>query len=196
MTAYVDKYSSISELVSKERVDRDYRIFIDRRPGSSITIVAPHGGMIEPDTSEIAKAIAGSEMNCYCFEGIKRAGNYEALHVASHRFDDKNCLDLLAKSHAVVTVHGCVGDVEAVYLGGLDVELIAKLIQAFRKAEIPAYSDGHDFPGVDRMNVCNRGATGKGAQLEITRAFRKGSRVNSLVSEVRQVLLESTNAGQ
>ncbi len=192
----MDKYSSISELASKEQLDRDYRIFIEQRAGSSITIVAPHGGMIEPGTSEIAKAIAGLEMNCYCFEGIKQSGNYAALHVASHRFDDKSCLDLLVRSRTVITVHGCIGDIEAVYLGGLEVQLIARLMQAFREAKIPAYSDGHDFPGVDRMNVCNRGMTGKGAQLEITRAFRKGPRVNNLVSEVRQVLLASTNAGQ
>ena len=36
----------------------------------SITIIAPHGGNIEPHTSEIAALIAADTHNLFCFNGL------------------------------------------------------------------------------------------------------------------------------
>ena len=40
--------------------DRDFRVRV-RRSKSDTVIIAPHGGGIEPGTSEIAEAIAASD---------------------------------------------------------------------------------------------------------------------------------------
>lgn len=189
----VGKYSSISELLKHERKEIDYRISFERRARSSIAIVAPHGGAIEPRTSDIAQGIAGSELHIYCFEGIKSSGNYDALHVTSHSFDEQQCLDLIADARVVMTIHGCRGSHEAVYLGGLDAELIETLAQAFRAAGLAAHTVGHDYPGTEPLNICNRGATRRGVQLELTRGLRQGKAAGALVSSARQILLAHDN---
>jgi poly-gamma-glutamate hydrolase-like protein len=60
-------------------------------------LVAPHGGGIEPGTSELADAIAASDLSFYTFEGLKPSGNTD-LHITSTRFDEPMCLTLLASS--------------------------------------------------------------------------------------------------
>ena len=53
----VDKYSSFAEMLKHETEGRDFTVSQEIR-GSSVAIVAPHGGGIEPGTSELAAAIA------------------------------------------------------------------------------------------------------------------------------------------
>ena len=52
-----DTYSCFAELKNHEEQNKDYKISISN-VGSRITIIAPHGGKIEPGTSDIAKRIA------------------------------------------------------------------------------------------------------------------------------------------
>ncbi len=52
-------------------------------------------------------------------EGIKKWGNYAALHITSRRFDEPSCLELLSTCSFVIAIHGCVGGDERVLLGGL-----------------------------------------------------------------------------
>ena len=91
----MDRYSSFEQLARHEREDVDYCITIARRPSSTILILAPHGGAIESQTSEIARTVAGDDFNLYLFEGIKPSGNYKALHITSHCFDEPRLLSLL-----------------------------------------------------------------------------------------------------
>jgi phage replication-related protein YjqB (UPF0714/DUF867 family) len=42
--------------------------------------VAPHGGAIEPGTSEVAKQVADNDLSLFIFEGIKPKGN-KRLHI-------------------------------------------------------------------------------------------------------------------
>ncbi|SFD31279.1 Protein of unknown function [Tropicimonas isoalkanivorans] len=81
-----DRYNSFFELAANERLDIDYRIQVLDR-GSETVILAPHGGWIEPDTSEIATAIAGSDISFYAFEAL-RIGPHGQFHITSHRFDE------------------------------------------------------------------------------------------------------------
>ncbi|WP_173066370.1 poly-gamma-glutamate hydrolase family protein [Phytohabitans houttuyneae] len=54
--------------------------------GSPLIVVAPHGGAIEPRTSEIAAAIAGAEHTQCQFKGKLPAGqNHPRLHVTSEK---------------------------------------------------------------------------------------------------------------
>ena len=48
----MDVYRNFTQLSESEREDIDFRIYAVKREGSSTVIVAPHGGAIEPGTSE------------------------------------------------------------------------------------------------------------------------------------------------
>ena len=75
------EYPNFAALNHAERQGVDFEIVCHPRP-SPVAVIAPHGGAIEPSTSEIAAAIAGREFNLYCFEGRKPKGN-TALHITS-----------------------------------------------------------------------------------------------------------------
>lgn len=66
-----DKYRNFADLIRHEREGIDFRICRTIQP-ARVAIIAPHGGEIEPSTSEIAVAIAGDRYRLYCFEGLKR----------------------------------------------------------------------------------------------------------------------------
>lgn len=166
-----DKYNRFAELASDEQERRDYRRLAEMRD-SAIAIIAPHGGGIEPGTSEITKAIADSEFAFYCFEGIKLRGN-EELHITSTYFDEPICIQLIERSQIVVTVHGCAGEHEIVYVGGLDDNLRTQIIEALKSAGFKAKEDISNHSGNHAQNICNRGISGKGLQLEITEGLRR-----------------------
>ena len=84
-----DDYWSFTELAKNER-EQDYKVF-SRPRGSEVIIIAPHGGGIEPGTSEIAEAIAGDNFSLYCFEGLKANCN-KILHIKSINFDEPKCI--------------------------------------------------------------------------------------------------------
>lgn len=182
-----DRYASFAELAEHERHRVDYRITVLRRP-SSIAVIAPHGGAIEAHTGAIARDIAGTEFSLYLFEGLKRRGN-AALHITSHRFGEPSCLALLRGSATVVAVHGCNGNQQRVLLGGLDHALKQRVAESLRNAGLQVDTDGHSFQGADRGNVCNRGRSGGGVQLEISRSLRGSGREPLLMGAVRRVLL-------
>jgi phage replication-related protein YjqB (UPF0714/DUF867 family) len=165
-----DHYGDFASLISAERESEDYgRIVRDRR--SPIAIVAPHGGAIEGGTSEIARALAGSEHSLYCFEGRKTIGN-EHLHICSTRFDDPRCLQIVRSAVTVISVHGCRDETPRCWVGGLDDLLASRLLAALRSEGFDAERDTTEHAGMDPMNLCNRGTSGRGIQFEIARGLR------------------------
>ena len=76
-----DKYPDFETLSQHEISGVDYRILV-RRATTGFSIVAIHGGGIEPGTSELADAVAGLEFSFYAFEGLKGSGNAD-LHITS-----------------------------------------------------------------------------------------------------------------
>lgn len=185
-----DKYKDFETLRRSEREGIDFQTRVHNR-NSSAVIIAPHGGAIEPKTSTVAATIAGDTLSLYCFEGIKPDDN-ETLHITSHKFDEPKCLALLSKADAVVAIHGCVGKDESVGVGGLDAELRNALCDALGKAgfKAAAIKDGN-LAGVDHNNICNRGRSKKGVQLEITKGLRdrlKGARLKKFADTVRKVV--------
>ena len=100
-------FKSFADLARAYRENEDYRITCQPRDAALACIVAPHGGGIETNTSDIARAIAGAEFSLYLFEGIRPTENYEGLHLSSHYFDEPSCLKMLASCDDVVTIHGC-----------------------------------------------------------------------------------------
>ncbi len=79
---------------------------------------------------------------------------------------------MAARSEIVLSVHGCVGTSQ-IHLGGLDVELTERLARGLVQAGFPVDAASVKYPGRHPLNICNRGARGKGAQLEITYDLRQ-----------------------
>ena len=183
-----DRYSSFKELQRHETLDKDYTLDL-QDAGSRVTIIAPHGGKIEPRTSDLAKRIAGDNYNFYCFEGIKDKDN-ACLHITSHRFDEPAAVDLVSKSRVVVAVHACTGTAGLVHIGGLNKRLGRMIADELQDRAINVSFDHPRFQGSNPDNICNRGATGIGVQLEVTRDLRDDPQKVSLIARaVRAALL-------
>jgi phage replication-related protein YjqB (UPF0714/DUF867 family) len=188
----MDRYKSFSELKRHEEEGVDFRIFIvDRKVRAAI--IAPHGGWIEPGTSEIAAIIAGTVHSLYCFEGLRNRLHRD-LHITSSRFDEPRCLALVASCDRVVAVHGLTGPHNSVEVGGLDSQLRDAVSSALKEsgfnAEVVAAGDR---AAINTSNICNRGRRKAGVQLEITRGLRDAllsnrQRMNVFADTVRAAI--------
>jgi phage replication-related protein YjqB (UPF0714/DUF867 family) len=167
-----DTYKNFEKLSSVEKKNLDYQIVISNID-SRIAIVAPHGGGIEPGTSEIAKSISGDNFKCYCFEGIKSTKNKEYLHITSTNFDEQKCVEMCEGSDAVVTIHGADKDGDIVFIGGLNESLKRAMIDKLKEDGFNAQEDTTGHSGQDSGNICNKGVLKKGLQLEISKGLRK-----------------------
>ena len=182
-----DTYGCFAELQKHEEQNIDYKISISD-VGSAITIIAPHGGKIEPRTSDIARKIAANSYNCYCFEGIKKRNN-GCLHITSHKFDEPMAVKLVSASLTAVAIHACTGNEKYIYLGGLDKALKDVIADELENRRIIVPKGHGRFKGLNPENICNRGATGKGVQLEITRGLRDDLKNRQLISEAVRTAL-------
>jgi phage replication-related protein YjqB (UPF0714/DUF867 family) len=183
-----DRYRSFKELQRHETLGKDYTLAM-QDTGSRVTIIAPHGGKIEPRTSDLARRIAGDNYNYYCFEGIKDRDN-ACLHITSHRFDEPGAVDLIAGSRVVVAVHACTGAAGLVHIGGLNKKLGQIIAEELQNRAIDISFDHPRFQGSNPDNICNRGSTGIGVQLEVTRDLRDDLRkVADIARAVRAALL-------
>ncbi|WP_322893698.1 MULTISPECIES: poly-gamma-glutamate hydrolase family protein [unclassified Yoonia] len=166
-----DRYQNFAELVADTQPDIPFRIRCDDR-GSSVVIIAPHGGTIEPGTSEIAAAIAGSDLSFYAFEALQ-TGAHGDFHITSHRFDEPRALALVGRSLKAVAIHGRKDDgTEAVWLGGRATHLRDVIGAALRAAGFDAEVNT-TLPGKHETNICNRTRSGAGVQLELPRSLRR-----------------------
>jgi phage replication-related protein YjqB (UPF0714/DUF867 family) len=167
----------------------DYAVKVMPRERSRVAVLAPHGGRIEGRTSEIARLIAGDEHRLYLFEGLRATGdNFDCLHLASHCFDEPRALDLISGCDTVVAVHGYAAPGPDVLLGGLNEPLKRVIAQALAEAGFTYLTDGHPFPGSHPLNICNRGRSGVGAQLELSEGLRKAGDWPGLARAVRAAL--------
>lgn len=167
-----DTYRSFGQLAAHERRGTDFRVR-SRLRKRAVAIVAPHGGSIEPGTSEIAKAIAGIEFSFYAFEGLK-ARNNGRLHLTSSRFDEPTCLAMLAFADQVITVHGEGTKRRVVFLGGRDKVCLDRIRKALRRRGFCV--ERHQsvrLQGVSNLNICNRGKSRAGVQIELSQGLRR-----------------------
>ncbi|MDD5369873.1 MAG: poly-gamma-glutamate hydrolase family protein, partial [Anaerolineaceae bacterium] len=111
-----DRYQSFSEMARFEGVT--YQVVVEARR-SWCMIAAPHGGGIEPGTSEIARALAHERHSLYLFESRLDDGGRH-LHLTSGRFDEPQALRLVASAQTVITVHGFDSQQHVTYVGGRD----------------------------------------------------------------------------
>ena len=167
----MDRYESFEELCEHAVEGRDFRIRTASRPGQ-IAVVAPHGGGIEPGTSELAEGIAGTAFSFYAFEGT-RPNNNRDLHITSTRFREARCDALVAGSPLVITIHGEDSDDEAVFIGGLASEMLRAVGESLKAAGFSVETHGNPaLQGESRDNICNRGVRREGVQLELSSGLR------------------------
>ena len=166
-----EPYRNFSELQRACSEDVDYRIRMQAR-GSRILIFSPHAGGIEIGTSELAQAIAGEQLSLYLFEGIRSTGN-DSLHITSTRFDEPECLRMLAQSQTALALHGCRGRQALIYVGGRDIALGDRLMAALAASGFTAQRGEAHLAGRYAKNICNRTRSGKGCQLELSTALRR-----------------------
>jgi phage replication-related protein YjqB (UPF0714/DUF867 family) len=169
-----DKYPNFAALARNEQAGVDYAVAVRMRR-RAFALVAPHGGGIEPGTSEIAAAIAADAFSFYTLEGLKSSGNGD-LHITSTRFDEPMCLTLIGRTDVVVTLHGehSIEDGEAVFMGGRDDGLGTALWRELARHgfEVRKHPDSK-LQGLEPANLCNRGTTKAGVQIELSRAVRR-----------------------
>ena len=157
------------------------------------TIIAPHGGGIEPGTSELCLAVAGYHpaglpqipavgvtYDYWMFEGLRDSGNPQ-LHVTSTGCDDGVAVSLCAGSLNALALHGFLprppgmssGD-QVVLAGGGNTILAGDLQEGLRRAGFDARDAGShgELNGDARCNIVNRTLLGMGAQLELSRPLR------------------------
>ncbi len=188
-TKLAKDFRSFADLAAAYERDRDYRIVHRQHPGSDVAVVALHGGSIEAHTSDIARDIAGQDFNLYLFEGLLKAGNFAALHLSSALFDEPACLALLAHCQQVVSVHGCGHAGEVVLLGGRDAGLRDAIASRLRAQGVDCSDAPAGLDAMDTRNVCNRGRSGAGVQLELSLELRCSPRRALLIRAVREALL-------
>jgi phage replication-related protein YjqB (UPF0714/DUF867 family) len=168
-----DLYNSYADLMAAEREGIDYRIVsLDR--GSPVTIIAPHGGYIEPPSSRLALAIAADDYNAYCFDGLEKGRDHHELHITSESFDEPIGCALIAKSDTVIALHGRRDREEpkTVWIGGRDGALCDAIASHLGQAGFETATEGHEFPALSLANICNRGRRKQGVQIEIPRSLR------------------------
>jgi phage replication-related protein YjqB (UPF0714/DUF867 family) len=187
----MDTYQSFNEL---KRNETAYHFELCDR-NSPFTILAPHGGRIEPHTSEIARLIAGSDVNYYSFNGTREGCNRD-LHITSHRFDEKQALALTKKSELVIAVHGCSRIEELIFLGGLDNDLKLWIAEKLEEEDMQPVISVKRFSGIHVDNICNRGRTGKGVQLEISRPLRDDPAAREAIARAVRAAIGLQNPAQ
>ncbi len=166
-----DRYLTFKDLDADTLSEIDYRIRSEDR-GSSVVILAPHGGTIEPGTSEIAEAVAGTDFSFYAFEAVKD-GAHGDFHITSHRFDEPGALDLVGRASVAIAVHGRKDDgTDTVWLGGRATVLRDAVGASLRDAGFGA-EPNKTLPGIHETNICNRTRSGTGVQLELSRSLRR-----------------------
>jgi phage replication-related protein YjqB (UPF0714/DUF867 family) len=184
-----DEFRCYDDLAQHYLEDVDYAVHVVARDRSQVAVLAPHGGRIEGRTSEVARLIAGDEHRLYLFEGLRTTGdNFDCLHLASRYFDEPRALDLIRDCDTVVAVHGYAAAGPDVLLGGLNEPLKGKIGRALGEAGFSYETDGHRFPGTQPFNICNRGRSGRGVQLELSEGLRKAGEWAGIARAVRSVL--------
>lgn len=168
-----DRFANFTQLRSEMQEGIDFQISILIGSDPRLLVIAPHAGKIEPMTSEMSRTIAGNDYSCYLFEGKRPAKNKE-LHITSHNFDEPRALEALEQCDIALGIHGRLdrGDKTSIWIGGLDQRFIGLLELELGAAGFQTKVDGHAFPAREPQNVCNRGKSKRGAQLELPPTMR------------------------
>ena len=190
-----DRYNNYADLAAGELEGVHYRVRVIER-ASPIVIMAPHGGRIEPGTSQTAALIAADEFSLYCFEGLVSG---RRLHITSTLFDEPRGVALVEACEIAIAIHGRAdgSDNQAVWLGGLHENLRDAVGASLERVGFKTSTD-HHMQGKHPHNICNKGRSRAGVQLELPRSLRdtfynEEFTRQAFASAVRAPIIEGTN---
>lgn len=149
-------------------------------------IIAIHGGAIEKGTSEIARALAGSDFPLFL--------NEKGPHIPSTEFCHPDLERLSIQCEKFISIHGeKTKDESFVIVGGLDADLAKKIEQSFLLAGFVQKHYPDRLRGIQKENVCNRARLKKGVQLEISYKLRMDlledkNKLSRFVESIKKVL--------
>ncbi|SDH38864.1 Phage-related replication protein YjqB, UPF0714/DUF867 family [Alteribacillus persepolensis] len=170
--ASTDYYDSYEQLAKHEVLNEDYEINYEKR-NSDISILAIHGGGIEPGTSEAVKNLANQiNYSYYLFEGIKPSNNL-ILHINSKDFDEPIGREMAQNSVSALTIHGYAEEESIVYLGGRNRDYKEKIRHSLQKRGFHVEDAPDDIAGMSIKNIVNDNQLKKGVQIELTAGLRK-----------------------
>lgn len=158
------KYSSFSELSREEKPNIDFKVTY-RPCGRSFLITAPHGGAIEPGSTEIAGALAGDQFGLYTFNGLKRDSS--VLYLPSTSFDEPELVRVTKYYGTTISVHIISGTDRLVYIGGRYRQLVTAINQSLTEKGYEVKSLPETSAAFSMSNFINKTAVG-GVQIEIS----------------------------
>ncbi|NLG29254.1 MAG: hypothetical protein GX557_15195 [Chloroflexi bacterium] len=162
-------YQSFAELVLNTVKGVDYDVVVAKREAAA-TIVAIHGGAIEPPTGELACEIAGADHNLYVLRGL-RAERAAEMRIPVNRFDEIRLRALLEHSQEAVALQGVDGSLPIVHLGGRNQALKRALAEALAAEGFAVGAPASAGAAHDPTRYYNLPTYG-GVQVELTRALR------------------------
>ena len=108
----MDKYHSMKELQNETIENEDWEIMTEDRD-SDVTILAIHGGGIEPATSEIGSLLMKGNLIISSLTVFEQKETM--VHVTSINYDNDIAMNLVKSSERAVTIHGCLGERRCLY---------------------------------------------------------------------------------
>lgn len=168
----MDKFNSMSELLSQLPAHDHYCIHYTDTRKSNVKLFAPHGGWIEPCTGSLVIEIAGESFDYFVFHGMMKKNCFRTLHVSSTRYDEPCCQQMARQALVAVAIHGRDAEEEFIEIGGSNSELVAGLHEYLIDHGYPTVCGSKNHKGEDERNFINL-AHHKGVQLELSSGFRK-----------------------
>jgi len=188
-----DLYPDFYFMTLTHDTTKEYSISVKDRL-AEITIMAPHGGTIEPGTSEMAEELAGSDWNYYAFKNLL-PDNGRTMHVTSKNYNDQIAVSLSSASLITVTLHRHKELTESVCVGGYNKGLRLAVVDHLQKAGFVSEHPCMRLPGAACKNIANHAVLG-GLQLEIATSL--ATKLNSdaalrgkFIAAVRNAITES-----
>jgi phage replication-related protein YjqB (UPF0714/DUF867 family) len=190
LPGFSQQMSSFKELIIQKKEGRDFEIKT-RSVAGNILIMAIHGGMIEPGTTELASAIAAEKFSFYSFIGL--TDDYSGLHLSSTNFDEPRLLELMKTAEICLSLHGLKDDEADFCIGGAQtqkrkafVKLLTSKFPKWRTCELCCPPNS----GTSKKNVVNR-CKQDGVQIEMGQSLRLELKRNPVflkaLSQVLQV---------
>lgn len=178
------KLTSYAQLLASYRENKDFQIISHTSPQAKLLCIAIHGGAIEPGTKDVVWQLHNlmpRKSSLYVFDSTlpwaaNQYGN-DAHHITSTKFDEPIALNMVNLHQMIISIHGCEGNKPAILMGGLDEALKTTLADTFEENGLCVKRDSHKYPGTSKHNICNRGLSGQGVQLELTQALRQNSKL-------------------
>ncbi|MCY7726919.1 poly-gamma-glutamate hydrolase family protein [Bacillus safensis] len=166
-----DQYESFKQLIRHEK--EGYEIEFHEKGGSDLLVFSPHGGEIEPGTSEIVEAFQES-YSTYLFEGTKQDNNRD-LHITSTNFDEPVLVQMIKTYPFSISIHGYKSDKRHTLVGGTNEKMQRAVVRELKDRGFSAemVQKGERLSGTDPKNINNQNASGESVQLEISTAQRE-----------------------